>query len=114
MDFVAPSVAIQSRQPPLLGGLSASSSSGEIAMTPERNWKLFEGSVRLSHVPRKIRQLVSDLERSGFSRIHGGKGSHRKFMHPKFRGFVLISGHDGDDAQHYQEKQVRNAVKQVQ
>ncbi len=65
-------------------------------------------------MPRKIRQLISDLERGGFVRVPGGKGSHRKFIHAKFRGFVLISGHDGDDAQHYQEKQVRNALKQVE
>lgn len=32
----------------------------------------------------------------------------------KFRGFVLISGREGDDAQPYQEKQVRNALRQVQ
>jgi len=67
----------------------------------------------LAHVPRKIRQLVSDLEAAGFTRVTGGKGSHRKFVHLKFRGFVLISGHDGDDAQHYQEKHVRNALRQV-
>jgi len=65
-------------------------------------------------VPRKLRQLVSDLERAGFARIHGGKGSHRKFVHPKYCGFVLISGNDGDDAQHYQEKQLRNALRQIQ
>jgi predicted RNA binding protein YcfA (HicA-like mRNA interferase family) len=65
-------------------------------------------------VPRKIRQLVSDLERAGFARVHGGKGSHRKFTHPKFPGFVLISGHDGDDAQHYHEKHVRNALRKIQ
>ena len=64
-------------------------------------------------MPRKIRQLISDLERAGFVN-RGGKGSHRKFVHPKFPGFVLISGHDGDDAQHYQEKQVRNGLRQVQ
>lgn len=46
--------------------------------------------------------------------IAGGKGSHRKFVHPKFRGFVLISGHDGDDAQHYQERQLRKALKGVE
>jgi predicted RNA binding protein YcfA (HicA-like mRNA interferase family) len=51
-------------------------------------------------VPRKIRELVADIERAGFTRIHGGKGSHRKFVHPKYPGFVLISGHDGGDAQH--------------
>jgi len=65
-------------------------------------------------VPRKIRQLVADLERAGFRRVHGGKGSHRQFVHPKFPGFVLISGRDGDDAQQYQEKQLRNALRQVQ
>jgi hypothetical protein len=31
-----------------------------------------------------------------------------------FRGFVLISGRDGDDAQHYQEKQLRNALREIQ
>jgi predicted RNA binding protein YcfA (HicA-like mRNA interferase family) len=65
-------------------------------------------------VPRKIRQLVSDLEAAGFVRVHGGKGSHRKFKHAKFPGFVLVSGHDGDDVQHYQEKQVRNALRYTQ
>ena len=65
-------------------------------------------------MPRKIRQLVADLERAGFAQIHGGKGSHRKFVHKKFPGFVLISGHDGNDAQHYQEKQLRNALRTVQ
>ena len=62
-------------------------------------------------MPRKIRQLVSDLERAGFVRVHGGKGSHRKFVHAKFPGFVLISGHDGHDAQHYQEKHVKRALR---
>ena len=65
-------------------------------------------------MPRKIRRLVSDIQRAGFTKISGGKGCHRKFVHPKFPGFVLISGHDGDDAQHYQEKQLRNAVQHVQ
>jgi predicted RNA binding protein YcfA (HicA-like mRNA interferase family) len=65
-------------------------------------------------VPRKIRQLVADLERAGFTRVHGGKGSHRKFVHPRYRGFVLISGNDGHDAQHYQEKQLRSALRQIQ
>lgn len=44
----------------------------------------------LLRVPRKIRQLVAELERAGFLRVHGGKGSHRKFVHAKFPGFVLI------------------------
>ena len=62
-------------------------------------------------MPRKIRQLVADLEASGFTLAPGGKGSHRKFRHPKFAGAVILSGKDGEDAHHYQEKQVRNAIR---
>jgi predicted RNA binding protein YcfA (HicA-like mRNA interferase family) len=64
-------------------------------------------------VPRKIRQLVADLERTGFVLVPGGKGSHRKFRHAKFPGAVILSGHDGEDAQHYQEKQIRNAIREA-
>ncbi|HTB83913.1 MAG TPA: type II toxin-antitoxin system HicA family toxin [Candidatus Sulfotelmatobacter sp.] len=64
-------------------------------------------------MPRKIRQLISDLERAGFFLSPGGKGSHRKFRHSKFAGAVILSGRDGDDAQHYQEKQVRNAIRET-
>jgi predicted RNA binding protein YcfA (HicA-like mRNA interferase family) len=64
-------------------------------------------------MPRKIRQLVSDLESAGFMQVEGGKGSHRKFRHARFRGAVILSGHDGDDARHYQEKQVRNAINEA-
>ncbi len=81
--------------------------------TELRSWKSPRVSGSFVRVPRKIRQLVIDLEGAGFARIAGGKGSHRKFVHTRFRGFVLVSGHDGDDAQHYQEKQVRNALRKV-
>jgi predicted RNA binding protein YcfA (HicA-like mRNA interferase family) len=64
-------------------------------------------------MPRKIRQLVSDLERAGFALSSGGKGSHRKFRHPQYAGAIILSGKDGDDAHHYQEKQVRNAIRDV-
>jgi len=59
-------------------------------------------------MPRKVRQLIADLERAGFVN-RGGKGSHRNFMHP--RGFrVTISGQPGDDAKHYQERDVTRAL----
>ena len=45
--------------------------------------------------------------------VPGGKGSHRKFRHSKFAGAVILSGQDGDDAQHYQEKQVRHAIRET-
>lgn len=64
-------------------------------------------------MPRKIRQLVSDLERVGFIQVPGGKGSHRKYRHSQYAGSVMLSGKDGDDAHHYQEKQIRNAVREI-
>ena len=59
-------------------------------------------------MPRKVRQLIADLERVGFVN-RGGKGSHRNFTHPKGLR-VTISGSPGDDAKHYQERDVRRAV----
>jgi predicted RNA binding protein YcfA (HicA-like mRNA interferase family) len=64
-------------------------------------------------MPRKIRQLVSDLQAAGFVLVPGGKGSHRKFRHDRLSGAVILSGNDGDDAHHYQEKQVRNAIRKA-
>jgi len=57
--------------------------------------------------------LISDLEQAGFALVPGGKGSHRKFRHAKFPGALIISGQNGDDAHHYQEKQVRNAIRKA-
>jgi len=61
-------------------------------------------------VPRKIRQLVADLEHAGFAVVPGGKGSHRKFRHPKLPGSLILSG---DDAHHYQEREVRHAIRKA-
>jgi predicted RNA binding protein YcfA (HicA-like mRNA interferase family) len=79
-----------------------------------QRWKWNESFGNFPRVPRKIRQLVSDLNQAGFRQIHGGKGSHRKFVHPKLRGFVLISGHDGDDARAYQEQHIKRALREIQ
>jgi predicted RNA binding protein YcfA (HicA-like mRNA interferase family) len=59
-------------------------------------------------MPRKVRQLIAELERAGFI-DRGGKGSHRNFIHPKGQR-VTISGSPGDDAKHYQERDVRRAL----
>jgi predicted RNA binding protein YcfA (HicA-like mRNA interferase family) len=64
-------------------------------------------------MPRKIRQLVADLEAAGFVAVSGGKGSHRKFRHPRFAGAVILGGKAGDDAHRYQEKQVHNAIREA-
>ena len=62
-------------------------------------------------MPRKVRQLIADLEKAGFA-DRGGKGSHRNFTHPKGLR-VTISGGAGDDAKRYQERDVRRALAAV-
>jgi len=50
-------------------------------------------------MPRKVRDLIRDLEHAGFREIHGaGKGSHKKFIHDRFPSAVTISGDKNDDA----------------
>jgi predicted RNA binding protein YcfA (HicA-like mRNA interferase family) len=62
-------------------------------------------------MPRKVPQLISDLERAGFVN-RGGKGSHRNYVHG--RGIRLtLSGNPGHDAKPYQERDVRRAIEAV-
>ncbi len=63
-------------------------------------------------MPRKIRELIRDLQAVGFVN-RGGKGSHRNFLHPHCSLVVTISGKEGEDAKHYQEKAVKLALKEV-
>ena len=62
-------------------------------------------------MPPKIKQLIKKLERAGFVN-RGGKGSHRNFVHPKVAKPVTISGKVGDDVLHYQEMDVKKAIKE--
>ena len=62
-------------------------------------------------MPPRIRDLISDLERSGFV-DRGGKGSHRNFAHPKVAKVITISGGSGDDAKHYQVRAVKRALEE--
>jgi predicted RNA binding protein YcfA (HicA-like mRNA interferase family) len=64
-------------------------------------------------MPRKIRQLIADLERAGWRVEDGGKGSHRKFAHAHSGRKVMLSGASGADARHYQEKLVKDAIREV-
>lgn len=59
-------------------------------------------------MPRKIRDLIRDLERAGFTN-RGGKGSHRNFEHPSGASTTL-SGKTGDDAKPYQEREVKRVI----
>lgn len=63
-------------------------------------------------MPRKVRELIKELTRAGFV-DRGGKGDHRNFVHPKVAKPITISGNEGDDAKHYQEKAVRLAIEEA-
>ena len=63
-------------------------------------------------MPRKVRDLISDLERAGFV-IRGGKVSRRNYLHP--RGVrITISGQMGADAKRYQERDLEKALREAQ
>jgi predicted RNA binding protein YcfA (HicA-like mRNA interferase family) len=61
-------------------------------------------------MPRKIRQLIKDLEKAGFVN-RGGKGDHKNFEHPDGMRST-ISGQLGDDAKPYQEREVRKKIQE--
>jgi predicted RNA binding protein YcfA (HicA-like mRNA interferase family) len=63
-------------------------------------------------MPQKIRELIRELKKHGFIN-RGGKGSHRNFIHK--RGVrITISGHLGDDAKPYQEREVKTKIQESQ
>jgi predicted RNA binding protein YcfA (HicA-like mRNA interferase family) len=62
-------------------------------------------------MPRKIRELIRDLQSAGFSN-RGGKGDHRNFGHPRVTKPVTVDGKLSDDAKHYQERDVRRAIEE--
>ncbi len=61
-------------------------------------------------MPRKIRQLIKDLESAGFFN-RGGKGSHRNYKHSS-GAKITVSGKLGSDARPYQERAVNQAIKE--
>ena len=62
-------------------------------------------------MPRKIRDLIRDLEKAGFSN-RGGKGSHRNFVHSNVEKTLTVSGKTGSDAKQYQEMAVKLAIEE--
>ena len=63
-------------------------------------------------MPKKIRELKQILKKAGFQKVPG-KGSHTNWTHPLYSGKVTISGKDGSDAKPYQEKEIRQAIQEV-
>jgi hypothetical protein len=66
-------------------------------------------------MPRKIRQPKSDLRKAGFVELPDrAKGSHSWWAFRGVPGAVVnLAGADGDDAQRYQERDVREAIAKV-
>jgi predicted RNA binding protein YcfA (HicA-like mRNA interferase family) len=62
-------------------------------------------------MPKKIRELIQSLKQAGFV-DRGGKGSHRNFKHPAGKK-ITISGNPGHDAKKYQERDVKNVIREV-
>lgn len=64
-------------------------------------------------MPKKIRELKSMLQRAGFV-MRAGKGSHTVWSHTMLEESITISGHDGDDAMRYQEKDVLRMIQEAE
>jgi predicted RNA binding protein YcfA (HicA-like mRNA interferase family) len=62
-------------------------------------------------MPPKVRELIAELERSGFVN-RGGRGSHRNFVHPRVSRPITVSGRLGEDAKNYQLRIVRAAIEE--
>ena len=64
-------------------------------------------------MPPKIRQLKAVLRKAGAYQV-SQEGSHTKWKHSLVPSSMLIlSGHDGDDAKPYQEKDVKYLLRQI-
>lgn len=64
-------------------------------------------------MPPKIRELKAALRGAGFT-DRPGKGSHTVWGHPLLRRRVTLSGNDGDDAKPYQQRDIRDALTDVE
>jgi predicted RNA binding protein YcfA (HicA-like mRNA interferase family) len=64
-------------------------------------------------MPKKIRELKQWLRQIGFTELPG-KGSHTNWIHPLYAGKLTVSGKDSSDAKPYQEKDVQQAIKEVE
>jgi predicted RNA binding protein YcfA (HicA-like mRNA interferase family) len=63
-------------------------------------------------MPQKVRELKSILLTAGFT-YRSGKGSHTVWSHQDLDYSVILSGRDSADAQRYQAKDVRNALRDL-
>jgi predicted RNA binding protein YcfA (HicA-like mRNA interferase family) len=65
-------------------------------------------------MPPKIRQLKASLKKAGFI-SRSAKESHTFWEHLQFPDLMItISGHDGNDAEKYQVKDVQRILKELE
>ncbi|AFY43901.1 type II toxin-antitoxin system HicA family toxin [Nostoc sp. PCC 7107] len=64
-------------------------------------------------MPKKIRELKRLLLQAGFT-YKPAKGSHSKWIHPLLPQAIIIAGKDGSDAKVYLEKQVNEALAELE
>ena len=66
-------------------------------------------------MPRKIRELKTQISRQGFIYLpKRGKGSHERWRHPQLRETLTIPGKDGDDVPLYLEKQLARLLAELE
>ena len=67
-------------------------------------------------MPRKIRQLMAELQQAGFVELpRRGTGSHSLWKHPDYPQItaIILAGQLGDAAKPYQERDVRKVLDKV-
>ncbi len=66
-------------------------------------------------MPKKVRELKKLVQKAGFVYLPGrGKGSHTMWYHPLLPEPIVLSGKDGADARPYQEKDVLEALAELE
>jgi predicted RNA binding protein YcfA (HicA-like mRNA interferase family) len=64
-------------------------------------------------MPRKVRQFKQELRERGFD-WRPGKGRHQVWSHAQVTFQIVIARQDGDDTPSYLEKQLKQAVVQLE
>lgn len=63
-------------------------------------------------MPRKKRDIRRDYRAAGF-RERQGKGDHTIYSHPLVRKNYSVDGRDGADAERYDERNLRAALREL-
>ncbi len=64
-------------------------------------------------MPRKKRDIKREYRQAGFDE-RPGKGDHTIFSHPLVKDPISVDGRDGMDAEPYDERSLRRALKELE